>query len=125
MYDLDRVKYELEKLGMNTDYQNTFDYQNNILLDTYELAKVFYNTLENQNHSGLSHSCVMNLFKRLVIDEDTASPLTNDKSEWIQSTYNSNRYSSKRLYGAVSDDGLKTYYKLSDKDRVHYPVKQL
>lgn len=125
MFDLDRVKYELEKLGMNTDYQNTFDYQNKILLDTYELAKVFYNTLENQNHSGLSHSCVMNLFKRLVIDEDIASPLTNDKSEWIQSTYNSNQYSSKRLYGAVSDDGLKTYYKLSDKDRVHYPVKQL
>lgn len=125
MSDLDRVKYELEKLGMNTHYYNTFDYKNNVLLDTYELAKVFYNILENQNHSGLSRSCVMNLFKRLVIDEDIASPITNDKSEWIQSTDNSNEYLSKRLYDAVSDDGLKTYYKLSDEDRVHYPIKQL
>lgn len=124
MSDLDRVKYELEKLGMNTDTKS-FDYKNNILIATYELAKAFYSILENQNHSGLSHSCVMNLFKRLVIDEDIASPITNAKSEWIQSTYNPNKYSSKRLYGAVSDDGLKTYYKLYDKDRVHYPVKQL
>lgn len=46
------------------------------------MCKVF----SEQGHSGFSASYTLRLFKKLMIDEETLSPLTNNPDEWTDIT---------------------------------------
>jgi len=120
---LERIKYELELAGFKLEpvkqhIKTDDDYSQSIGTCVQEICKLF----SEQGHSGYSAECTLRLLKRLLIEGDTLSPLTNDPSEWNKCDYGDGKvsYQSKRKFSCFSDDNLKTYYDLDDpKNKVY------
>ena len=110
---LERIENELKLAGYKLNpvkdtFESDDDYSQSIGTCAYEICKMFY----NQDHSGFSAKCTLRLLQRLLVEEGTLTPLTNDPTEWDKHDYGDGEvsYQSKRNFSCFSDDNLKTYY---------------
>lgn len=114
MNQLERIENELKLAGFKLEpvkehFETDEDYSQSIGTCAYEICKLF----SEQGHSGYSAQCTLQILKRLLIEEDTLSPLTNDPNEWEQHSKEMDphqTWQSKRKFSCFSDDNLKTYY---------------
>ena len=108
--NLERIEYELKLAGYNLD-QEEFDFVNECGKSAYEICKVF----AEQGHSGMSASITLGLLKKLLIDEDPLSELTDNPDEWldVSDMCNEIQYQSKRDFSCFSTD-LKSYWDIDE-----------
>lgn len=116
--NLERIRYELEKAGFTLEeppinLQKTEDtledYAQYIGKCVWDICKLF----ASQEHSGFSAKITLDLVKRVLIDEQPLTPLTNDPNEWEDISAQEGEeghFQSKRRFSCFSDDNLKTYY---------------
>lgn len=79
----------------------------------------------NQGHSGFSSSYTVHIFSELVAGR-ALTPLTNDPEEWFKfdkDMLGHECWQSKRSYSCFSDDNLKTYYDIDEKDKPKHELK--
>lgn len=110
---LERIENELKLAGFKLEpvkehFETDEDYSQSIGTCVYEICKLF----SEQGHSGYSAKCTLEILKRVLIEEGTLSPLTNDPNEWEQHfpQEEPQQWQSKRKFSCFSDDNLKTYY---------------
>lgn len=109
--NLERIEYELRKAGYNledTENSNSDnDFAQSIGKCVWDICKLF----ASQEHSGFSAKLTLDLLKRVLIDEQPLTPLTNNPNEWQEDVSGEEgHYQSKRRFSCFSDDNLKTYY---------------
>jgi hypothetical protein len=112
------AKEELKRAGL-MDKDSVYDGM--LGKEALRLIKAF----SGQGHSGMSAHFTLQIFNRLAT-WNTLTPLTNDPTEWNEISteqFGKPGYrQSRRQPAAFSDDGLKTWYSVDDKDRVHTPL---
>lgn len=126
---LEHAKEELKYAGIDISENGcnsknpedpTEGYVNACAKNAMELLEVFVKA----GHSGMSAEITLNIFNRLARQENL-TPLTNNPDEWVNcgGQFN-NSYQSKRNCSCFSDDGLKTYHNIDEKEpRKNYPLE--
>lgn len=124
---LERIENELRLAGYRLepvkdgDWSDD-DYVQNIGNCVWEICKLFC----GQGHSGMSASFTLQILEKLLIKEDTLTPLTNNPAEWLdcsEMSITQPMFQSKRKFSCFSDDNLKTYYDVNDKKSEKKPLK--
>ena len=127
---LEHAKEELKYAGMNISEEgcspkNPKDpmdgYVNACAKNAMELLEVFVKA----GHSGMSAEITLTIFNKLARQENL-TPLTNNPEEWNEVSFNDKNksYQSKRNCSCFSDDGLKTYHNLDEKEpRKNYSLE--
>lgn len=124
---LERIENELRLAGYKLEpvkdgNWTDDDYVQNIGNCVWEICKLFC----NQGHSGMSASFTLQILEKLLIKEDTLTPLTNNPAEWLdcsEMSITQPMFQSKRKFSCFSDDNLKTYYDVNDKKSEKKPLK--
>lgn len=121
--NLERIEYEFKAAGYDLNKEE-FDYGNECAKSAYEICKLF----AEQGHSGFSAQATLSMVKKLLIDEDTLTPLTDNPDEWecVSVGPEYPLYQSKRNFKMFSPD-LKSYYNTYESEygvRKMYPLKK-
>lgn len=106
---VEHAERELALAGYNTGNPE-FEYGDSCAKNVVDMLKVF----SEAGHSGFSANATLALFNKLANFENL-TPLTDNPEEWHK--YDGEpegHYQSIRNSECFSEDGLKTYYKLSD-----------
>lgn len=107
---LDHAKRELQTIGWLDKDFNIIDEDDNIDGPNHWMVNNLYellNVLENQNHSGFSHSWIMYLFARCA-NFQPLSNLTGESDEWMQVDNNGSMFQNKRC-GNIFYNGFFAY----------------
>lgn len=126
MNNLTRIKNELLRAGFKLEpiqkLESDQDYSQMIGNCVYSICDLF----AKQQHSGSSAHYTKMLLQKLLIDDSTLSPLTNNKDEWQDVSKESGYtlYQSKRNFSCFSED-LVYYYDINDKDEQGYVYRRL
>lgn len=121
--ELKYAGFDISEKGCNPkNPKDPFDgYVNACAKNAMELLNVFVKA----GHSGMSANITLNIFNRLARQENL-TPLTNNPEEWNEVSFDDKNksYQSKRNCSCFSDDGLKTYHNLNEKEpRKNYPLE--
>lgn len=121
---LEHAKSELKIAGYDIDipdkeiFATDEDYANACAKNAFEMLKVF----ASAGHSGFSARATLQLFNRLA-EWKNLTPLTNNPNEWQKVNCGSTKsYQSKRCSSCFSDDNLKTYYDIYDKNKTKHSL---
>ena len=117
--NLERIEYELRKAGYTLEdiehVNSDNDFAQSIGKCVWDICKLF----ASQEHSGFSAKLTLSLLKKVLIDEQPLTPLTNNPDEWQEDmSGEEGHYQSKRRFSCFSDDNLKTYYDIEDPDNL-------
>ena len=124
---LEHAKTELKIAGYDINtldkeiFETDEDYANACAKNAYKMLEVF----ANEEHSGFSAQCTLQLFNRLA-EWKNLTPLTNNPDEWQEvSCGDVKSYQSKRCSSCFSDDNLKTYYDIYDKNKTKHRLEEI
>ena len=121
---LEHARNELKLAGYDIDapdkeeFESDEDYGNACAKNAYKMLEVFC----SEGHSGCSGDMTLQIFNRLA-QWKNLTPLTSNPDEWVDVSFNGiSCYQNKRCSSCFSDDNLKTYYDIYDKNKTKHSL---